>query len=129
MSDQKADRVEVFRQEDALSKATEVLAPQLGSDGEDLSNQVINVMRFTRLNPIEIMPIMYFLGHKNNWIKDRMTDYMNLKMSEEGHERSKLIVEALKAIGGKIEPPKKKKDDRNWTQRHITARNKGPEEE
>jgi hypothetical protein len=128
MSD-KPDKVEVYRTEDALSKATEVLAPQLGTDGVDLAEQRINIMRFTRLNPLEILPIMYFQGHTNSWIKDRMDDYMNLKMSEEGHERAKLIVDALKAIGGKMEPPKKRKDDRSWTQRNITKRGQGPDDD
>lgn len=123
------DKVEVIRMEDALSRATEILAPQLGTDGIQLAEQVINEMRFTRLNKLEILPIMYFMGHENDWIKERMIDYMNLKMSEEGHERAVLIVEALKAIGGKIEPPKQKKDDRSWVQRNVTRRNKGPDDQ
>jgi len=129
MTEREADRIEIHRSEDALSVGTEILAPQLGTDGIQLAEQTVNVMRLTRLNMLEILPIMYFMGHDNDWIKERMEDYMNLKMSEEGHERSKLIVEALKAIGGKKEPPKKKKDDRNWVQRNVTARNKGQDDE
>jgi hypothetical protein len=129
VSQDKADKIEVLRTEDALSRAVDILGPQLGSDGEDLAEQIINVKRFSRLNMMEILPIMYFLGHDNDWIKERMVDYMDLKMSEEGHERAVLVVEALKAIGGKVEPPRKKKDDRSWTERHFTKRNKGPDDE
>ena len=129
MSEKTPDRIEVVRTEDAVSLLAEKLGPQLGTDGNDLAEQKINVMRFTRLNLLEILPIMYFKGHENPWIKERMDDYMNLKMSFEGHERSKLIVEALKAVGGSREQPKKKKDDRGWVGRNLTKRGKGPDDE
>jgi len=105
------------------------LAPQLGTDQIDLSEFVINEMRFTRLNNMEILPIMYFMGHDNDWIKERMTDYMNLKMSHEDDPRYRVIVDALKAIGGKIDPKKKKRDDRGFIGKHFTRRNKGPDDE
>jgi len=129
MSEKPPDRVHVIRSEDASSLLAETLGPQLGSDGTTLSEQKVDTMRLTRLNLLEILPIMYFKGHENPWIKERMDDYMNLKMSFEGHERAKLIVEALKAVGGSREQPKKKKDERGWVGRNITKRNKGPDEE
>jgi len=129
MSEKAPDRIEVQRTEDASSLLAEKLGPQLGSDGTTLSEQKVDTMRLTRLNLLEILPIMYFRGHKNNWIKERMNDYMDLKMSFEGHERSKLIVEALKAVGGSREQKKRKKDDRGWVGRNLTKRNKGPDDE
>jgi hypothetical protein len=122
------ERVEVHRTEDAMKEAVSILGPQLGTDGATLAEQLIDVRRFTRLNKLEIVAIAYFNRHENDWVKEFMGDYMNLKMSEEGNERSKLIVEALKAVGGHRPEQRKKQDDRGWVQRNVTARNKGPEE-
>jgi len=129
MSEKQPDRIEVQRLEDASSLLAESLGPQIGSDGTTLSEQKIDRMRLSRLNLLEIMGVMYFKGHKNKWIKDRMDDYLDLKMSFEGHERSKLIVEALKAVGGSKEAKKKKKDDRGWVGRNLTKRGQGPDDE
>jgi len=129
MSEKTPDRIEVQRTEDAISMLAEILGPQLGTDGTDLAEQRINKMRFSRLNLLEILPIMYFKGHKNPWIKNRMDDYLDLKMSFEGHERSKVIADVLKSFGGSREQPKKKKDERGWVGRNVTKRNKGPDEE
>jgi len=129
MAEKAPDRLEVLQTVDALSRAVDILAPQLGTDQIDLSDFVINVMRFTNLNNLEILPIMYFRGHENEWIKERMTDYMNLKMSHEKDPRYRVVVDALKAIGGKIEPKKKKKDDRGFIGKHFTKRGQGPEDE
>ena len=124
------DKVEVLRTEDALSIGTEILAPQLGTDGIDLADQIVDVLRFTRLNKLEILPIMYYLGEdEDSWIHKSMKIYMNLKMSEEGHERSVLVVKALQALGGRMPQPKKKKDTRNIIERNLTRRNKGPDDE
>jgi hypothetical protein len=123
------DRVEVLRTEDAMKEAVAILGPQLGTDGADLAEQLIDVRRFTRLNKLEIVSIAYFNRHENDWVKDFMGDYMNLKMSEEGHERSALIVEALKAVGGHRAESKKKQDDRNWLGRNVTRRNQGPDDQ
>jgi hypothetical protein len=125
MSQKPPERVEVLRTEDAMKEAVSILAPQLGTDGIDLAEQRINEMRFTRLNILEITAIAYFRRHENSWIKEYMSDYMNLKMSEEGHERYNVIVEVMKAIGGSTSEKPKKKDERNWHQRNITQRNKG----
>lgn len=119
--------------EDALAKATEILAPQLASDGELLAQGKVDVRRFTRLNKLEIVAIAYFSQEakleENEWLEGFLDDYQNLKMSEEGHERSKLIVEALGNIGRVEKPSRKLKDERGWVQRNLTARNKGPDEE
>jgi hypothetical protein len=113
-----------------LAKATEILAPQLASDGKLLAQGKVDVRRFTRLNKLEIVAIAYFNQEakleENDWLTGFLDDYQNLKMSEEGHERSKLIVEALGRIGGFNEPSPRKPDDRNWIGRNVTARNKDP---
>lgn len=122
-------RVEVHQVEDAMKEAVSILAPQLGTDGVKLAEQLVDVRRMTRLNKLEIVAIAYFLpDHEKDWIGSFMDGYMNLKMSEEGHERPVLLVEALKAIGGVPKQTAVKKDDRGWVGRNLTARNQGPDE-
>jgi len=126
-------RVEVLRTEDASSKAVEILGPQLGSAGKFLEELEIDDRKMSRLNKLEIVAISFFnqeaIAEDNDWLKGFLGDYLALKMSEEGHERSKLLVEALGKIGRENVPTKKKQDDRSWTQRNVTARNKKPEGE
>jgi hypothetical protein len=130
---QAPERVEVYRREDSLSTAVKILAPQLGTDAEQLAEFVVDPRRMTRLNKIELTAVAYFLpdhpakGENADWLGKFIDGYMNLKMSEEGHERAVLLVEALKAIGGVPKPEQKKTDDRNWHQRNLTMRNKGPD--
>lgn len=126
---QPQERVEVLRTEDSMKEAVSIIAPQLGTDGQKLSELLIDPRRMTRLNKLEILSIAYFLEHDNDWIRTFMGNYMNLKMSEEGHERAVLLVEALKAIGGAKPDSKKKQDNRGWVGRNVTARNKGPDDE
>lgn len=127
----KPERVEVFRQEDAMKEAVTVIAPQLASDGVNLAELKVDVRRLTRLSKTEIIPISYFLSgsEEGDWIEKMMGNYMNLKMSEQDHERAVLLVEALKAIGGVPKIQKKKRDDRNFIQRHFTQRNQEPDED
>ena len=126
-------RIEVHRTEDATAKAVEILGPQLGSAGRFLAELEIDDRKMSRLNKLEIVAIAFFdqeaIVEDNDWLKGFLGSYLALKMSEEGHERSKLLVEALGNISRAGSVPKKKRDERGWTQRNITARNKGPEEE
>ena len=122
------ERVEVHRTEDAMKEAVTILGPQLGTDGAMLSEFKIDPRRMSRLNLLEITATAYFLpDHDDDWIGGFLGNYLNLKMSEEGHERSVLLVEALKAIGGVPKQKNEKRDDRGWVQRNVTARNKGPD--
>ena len=123
------ERVEVLRMEDSMKEAVAIIAPQLGTDGQKLAEMLIDPRRMTRLNKLEIVSLAYFLEHDNDWVRSFMGNYMNLKMSEEGHERAVLLVEALKAIGGAKQETKKKQDNRGWLGRNVTARNKGPDAE
>lgn len=133
MSQEQPSRIEVHRTEDASAKAVEILGPQLGSSGKYLEELEIDDRKMTRLNKLEIVAIAYFnqeaIAEDNDWLSGFLGDYMALKMSEEGHERSKLLVEALGKIGRENVPSRKKRDDRSWTQRNLTARNKNPEDE
>jgi hypothetical protein len=122
------ERVEVHRTEDAMSRGVDVIAPQLGTDGGKLAKGEIDIRRMTRLNPIEIIAIAHFnASYTDGYYFRFMSQYMNLKTSEEGHERPKLLVDALKAIGGGQKERQQKRDDRNWVQRNVTKRNKGPD--
>lgn len=125
-------KVEVHRSEDASSKAVEILGPQLGSAGRFLEELEIDDRKMSRLNKLEIVAISFFnqeaIAEDNDWLKGFLGDYLALKMSEEGHERSKLLVEALGKIGRENVPSRKKRDDRSWTQRNVTRRNKNPED-
>ncbi len=131
MTEATPERIDVLRIEDAQAQATKILAPQLASDSNDLAEGRVDVRRLTRLNKLEIVAISYFSQEakleENTWLAGFLNDYMNLKMSEEGHERSKLIVEALGKLGKESTPQKKKGDDRGWLGRNVTARNKGLE--
>lgn len=124
------ERVEVLRTEDAMKAGVDVIAPQLGTDGELLAKGIVDIRRNTRLNKIEIIAIAHFLASypEGGWYKRYMGEYMNLKTSEEGHERPKLLVEALKAIGGYQKEKAPRRDARSWVQRNVTKRNKGPDE-
>lgn len=123
------ERVEIRRTEDAMREAVVILGSQLGSDGTDLSEMRVDPRRFSRVNLMEVVALAYFDNHENDWVQDFGESYLNLKMSIEGHERSKLIVEAIKGIGGSRVASKKKVDDRNWHQRNLTQRNKEPEDD
>ena len=123
------ERVEVLRTEDSMKEAVAIIAPQLGTDGAKLSEQLIDARRMTRLDIFEIMAMTHFIDHKNDYARRFADHYLNLKMSEEGHERSVLLVEALKAIGGASQEKKQKQDKRGWLGRNVTARNKGPDDE
>jgi hypothetical protein len=127
---QEPDRVEVHRTEDAMKAGVDVIAPQLGSDGETLAENRNDPRRLTRLNLFEIMGVAHFESSypEDCWYNRYMNNYMNLKMSEEGHERSKLLVKALEAIGGAARIKKQKEDDRGLLARNIWARNKKPED-
>lgn len=121
----KNERVEVIKLQDALTKATEILAPQIGIDGGDLAEQKIDVRRMTRLNKLEILAVAYFRRHDNAWVKDFMEDYVNLKMSDEADPRYRVIVDALGMIGRESGfEPRRSEDERSWIQRNITQRNK-----
>ena len=126
-------RTETIRVEDSMSKATEIITPQLASSGKFLVDQEIDDRKMSRLNKLEIVAIAFFnqeaIQEDNSWLKGFLGDYLALKMSEEGHERSKLLVEALGNIGRHESPTKKKRDERGWVGRNLTARNKGPESE
>lgn len=123
-----SERIDTLRIIDALAKATEILAPQIGIDGVDLAEQRIDTRRMTRLNKLEILALSYFRRHENSWVRDFMNDYENYKMSEENHERAVLIVEALGNIGRSLEPKTKKpKDERSFVERHFTKRGQEPE--
>ena len=123
------ERVEVLRTEDSMKAGVDIIAPQLGTDGVKLAEQIIDARRMTRLDIFEIMAMTHFIEHKNNYARKFADNYLNLKMSEEGHERAVLLVEALKAIGGAKPEKKQKQDHRGWVERNVTARNKGPDEE
>ena len=132
MSQESPARVEVIRHEDSSAKAVEIIGPQLGSAGRFLEELEIDDRKMSRLNKLEIVAIAYF-GQEadqedNDWLKGFLGDYLALKMSEEGHERSKLLVEALGKIGRENAPSRKKRDDRSWTERNLTRRNKRPED-
>ncbi len=132
MTEKAPERIDVIRIENAATKATEILAPQLGSDKTILAEGKIDTRRMTRLNKLEIVALTYFRQEAyledNEWLKGFIDDYESYKMSEEGHERVNLIVEALGKIGGWSEDSSKTKDERGWLGRNITARNKDPEE-
>ena len=133
MNDETPSRIEVHRTEDGNTKAVEIIGPQLGSAGKFLAEQEIDDRKMTRLNKLEIVALSYFGQEakleENDWLLGFLDDYRAYKMSEEGHERSKLLVEALGKIGRENVPTRKKRDDRSWTQRNLTARNKRPEDE
>lgn len=128
-------RTETFISVDALSKAIDILAPQLASDALDLSNLKINYMRFTRLSKGEMLNVLYFhdkneeTGKHKDWYSRKMEEWMNLRMSEEGHERSVLIVKALSALGSPKTSRQPKKDKRGMLARNLWARNQSPDDE
>ena len=132
MTEPPPERIDVIRIEDAQAQATKVLAPQLGSDKTLLAEGKIDTRRMTRLNKLEIVALTYFRQEakleENDWLTGFIEDYESYKMSEEGHERAKLIVEALGKLGKESATPPKKGDARGWLGRNVTARNKGPEE-
>ena len=131
MTENPPARIEIHRTEDATAKAVEILAPQLASAGTFLADLEIDDRKMSRLNKLEIVAIAYFeqeaIAEDNDWLKGFLGSYLALKMSEEGHERSKLLVEALGRIGGSDDAPLRRPDDRGWVKRNVTARNKGPE--
>ena len=133
MTENPPARIEVHRTEDATAKAVEILGPQLGSAGRFLAEQEIDDRKMSRLNKLEIVAIAYFgqeaIAEDNDWLKGFLGDYLALKMSEDGHEHAKLLVEALGNIARTGSTPKKRRDERGWVQRNVTARNKGSEEE
>lgn len=126
-------RIEVIRHEDSSAKAVEIIGPQLGSAGRFLEELEIDDRKMSRLNKLEIVAISYFnqeaIQEDNDWLAGFLGDYLALKMSEEGHERSKLLVEALGKIGKENTPTRRKRDNRSWTERNFTRRNQKPEDE
>ena len=125
-------RVEILKTEDSSTEAVKIIAPQLGSAGKFLELMEIDDRKMSRLNKLEIVAISYFnqeaIQEDNEWLQGFLGDYLALKMSEEGHERSKLLVDALGKIGRENTQDRKKRDERGWVQRNVTARNKGIEE-
>ena len=109
MTEKPPERIDVIRIEDAQAQATKVLAPQLGSDKNLLREGKIDTRRMTRLNKLEIVALSYFRQEakleQNEWLEGFIDDYESYKMSEEGHERAKLIVEALGKLGKESTTP------------------------
>ena len=132
MTENPPARIEVLKTEDSSTEAVKIIAPQLGSAGSFLEELEIDDRKMSRLNKLEIVAISFFnqeaIAEDNDWLKGFLGDYLALKMSEEGHERSKLLVEALGKIGRETMPTRRKRDDRSWTQRNVTRRNQKPED-
>ncbi len=129
MSDKTVERKVSY--EDAVSKATEIIGPQLAGDANDVVEGIVDVRRFSRVNKIEVTWMSYFsnipLIRGGRYAKKIVIENLNLLMSLEGHERSKLLVKALGMLTGvKTEP---KKDTRNVIEKYITKRGQKPEEE
>jgi len=126
------DKKQIIEYKDAVSEALRIIAPQIGVDFEGLQEGKIDPRRLSRINKIESFWMSWFLHLPDNeggeFMREFIEDMLNLNMSLEGHERSKLLVEALRAVTTSQKTQDKAKDNRNWIERNITKRGLEPVE-
>lgn len=104
--------------------AEEALAPQLGSDVSDIQQGKFNMLRLSKIDPIDIIVISHFLQvppeRGGNYAKKFFTNYLNLAVSVDGWRTTK-IIQAIQGSKGASSVGELMKRP-GWLGRNVTQR-------
>lgn len=117
--------------QDAVSESAKILVPQMGTDQNELAEGKYDTRRFTNISLVDVIWLSWFdtLPDKygGEWSRKWADSYRNHAYSVDG-ENKKLVVAMQQAVSGGKDKSIKKKDERTFIQKHLTQRNKEPEE-
>jgi len=117
-----SEKPKVKRRETVLPDAEQSLAPQFGTDPQDLAEGRFDIRRLSFINPIEKVWTAYFMQipdeEGGEYARDFVSNYLNLSMSEGGRRATQIINAIGASKGGSVQT----RDERSWTERHLTLR-------